>query len=122
MRFTAEKIAAGLDKSRPNGKGFVACCPSHPDNNPSLSITDADDGTVLVYCHSGCTQDAVIAALKSRGLWPDATPRHDRKPNTDAGSGTKRLDATGLSFRLHRLITKAARNTRPPIRHRYGPP
>jgi putative DNA primase/helicase len=27
---------------------------------------------VLVYCHAGCTQDEVIAALRTRGLWPTA--------------------------------------------------
>ena len=35
---------------------------------------------MLVHCHAGCSQDAVIAALRSRGFWPEAdhekpTPR-----------------------------------------------
>jgi hypothetical protein len=24
-----------------------------------------------VYCHAGCSQDAVIDALRDRGMWPD---------------------------------------------------
>ncbi|MEJ7654176.1 MAG: toprim domain-containing protein, partial [Chloroflexia bacterium] len=44
-------------------------CPSHPDEHPSLSISERD-GTTLVHCHAGCTQDAVFAALRERGLWP----------------------------------------------------
>lgn len=36
----------------------------------SLSITDGPNGTVLVKCHAGCAQEAVIDALRNRGLWP----------------------------------------------------
>jgi hypothetical protein len=54
------------------GKGdphdFMARCPAHDDKNPSLHVTDRD-GDVLFYCFGGCRQDAVIAALKARGLW-----------------------------------------------------
>jgi len=44
-------------------------CPAHDDRNPSLSVTE-HDGRVLVHCHAGCAQDAVLAALRARGLWP----------------------------------------------------
>jgi hypothetical protein len=43
-------------------------CPAHHDEHPSLSI--ADRGRILVYCHAGCSQTAVLGALRSRGLWP----------------------------------------------------
>jgi hypothetical protein len=32
------------------GKGWMACCPAHDDDEPSLSIDDAYDGKVLLYC------------------------------------------------------------------------
>ena len=66
--ITAESIARGLDKARRNGAGWRACCPAHDDHNPSLDITDGN-GKVLVNCRSGCSQEAVIAALRSLGLW-----------------------------------------------------
>jgi hypothetical protein len=47
----------------------MACCPAHDDRNPSLSINDRD-GHLLVKCHAGCSQSAVVSALKSRNLWP----------------------------------------------------
>jgi putative DNA primase/helicase len=47
----------------------MACCPAHNDREPSLSITDAKDGNVLVRCHAGCDQRDVIAALRMRGVW-----------------------------------------------------
>ena len=42
-------------------------CPAHEDRNPSLSVTQRD-GQVLVHCHAGCGQEAVLEALAARGL------------------------------------------------------
>jgi putative DNA primase/helicase len=67
---TAERIASALPKCRKSGPGYVACCPAHDDNNPSLSITERD-GKPLVRCHAGCSQEAVIHALKLLSLWPE---------------------------------------------------
>jgi hypothetical protein len=64
----AEHIARHLNKGRKTQNGWVACCPAHEDNNPSLSITQSDD-QVLVHCFAGCSQEDVITALKLKGLW-----------------------------------------------------
>jgi len=48
----------------------TACCPAHDDKNPSLSISPGDMRRVVVRCHAGCDQQAVIGALRDRGLWP----------------------------------------------------
>lgn len=42
--------------------GWIACCPSHDDNTPSLHITPADD-KVLLHCFAGCASTAIMAAL-----------------------------------------------------------
>jgi hypothetical protein len=65
--MNAEQIAAALGGKRA-GNGFMAPCPAHGDRNPSLSLADAGD-KVLAYCFGGCSQDAVVDALRSRGLW-----------------------------------------------------
>lgn len=70
--MNAQQIAKGLGKFNSTAGGFVAPCPAHDDNNPSLSISDGKDGKVLVHCHAGCDQNVVIDALKSRKLWPEA--------------------------------------------------
>ena len=70
-RLAAADIAQALGGQR-SGKGYVARCPAHDDRTPSLSIADSADGEdsrVLVYCHAGCRQNDVIAALAARGLW-----------------------------------------------------
>jgi len=67
----AQTISEALGGKR-SGKGFTACCPAHDDKHPSLSISDGNN-TILVHCFAGCPQQDVIAALKDRGLWPEAT-------------------------------------------------
>src|ERR1035441_4284087 len=75
---TAKCIAAAL-QGRRSGCGWVARCPAHEDRSPSLSIVERG-GKVLVHCHAGCSQEAVIEALRGRGLWPD----RKRRPRTPA--------------------------------------
>jgi len=54
---------------RSSGRTGRTHCPAHDDQWPSLSVTERD-GRLLVYCHAGCAQSAVIDALRSRGVWP----------------------------------------------------
>lgn len=65
--MTAEEVAQRLQKPRRAGSGWSACCPAHDDKNPSLSISDGDKG-VIVCCHAGCSQDAVITALRAKDI------------------------------------------------------
>ena len=71
--MTAEIVAKALGGRRAGG-GWNACCPAHEDRKPSLSITEAKDGKVLIRCHAGCEQARVIA-LRSRRLWIGNNPR-----------------------------------------------
>jgi DNA primase len=75
--MSADSIARAL-KARRSGAGWMAKCPAHDDNNPSLSIRDAD-GKVLLHCHAGCGQREVIEALKAKGLWPERPAKPRRK-------------------------------------------
>jgi hypothetical protein len=72
----AEGICAALRCGRPGcpctRPGGLVHCPAHDDGTPSLSVVGRD-GRVLVRCHAGCSQAAVIDALRSRGLWPAST-------------------------------------------------
>ena len=65
----AERFLERLEGVRSTGQDkWIARCPAHNDQNPSLSI-DKKDGKLLFYCHAGCSQDEVIDALKAKGLW-----------------------------------------------------
>lgn len=49
---------------KPAGDGrWMSQCPSHADSTPSLSIGRGTGGKALVYCHGGCTTEAVLSAL-----------------------------------------------------------
>lgn len=67
--MNAETIARAL-KARRSGSTWLAPCPAHDDRNPSLAITERD-GRTFVHCHAGCSQTAVLDALRARGLWSD---------------------------------------------------
>ena len=67
-----------LDKVKPNGAAkWLACCPAHDDKNPSLSIREADNGTVLLKCWAGCSAAEITGAvgLELRDLFVGDKPR-----------------------------------------------
>lgn len=78
--MNAEHVARALGGARRAGSGWTCRCPAHQDRKPSLSIRDTDDGKSLVYCHAGCNQERVIAALRSRGLWERHSHQRFERP------------------------------------------
>lgn len=64
----AQRITAALGGRWTGGNG-IARCPAHEDRNPSLSLTDGDNGRLLVKCHAGCDYHSVTVALSQMGLW-----------------------------------------------------
>jgi putative DNA primase/helicase len=80
----AERIAKGLQKPERTAKGWTACCPAHDDSSPSLTIADGNNGYPIVKCHTGCTQDEVIDALKKLELWPEFKKKEEPKAKKKA--------------------------------------
>jgi len=79
------------EKPGPNG---MTHCPAHEDTNPSLSVSVNGD-RVLVYCHANCSQEAVIGALRARGLW---WPEKQKKwPSSRRPERRNRMSETILS-------------------------
>lgn len=80
--------AAELTKAlagRWNGKSGSARCPAHDDRKASLTINDGRNGAPVVCCHAHCSQDTVISALRSAGLWPaERAPRTPWNPPSAA--------------------------------------
>lgn len=72
VRLDAETIRVALRCAQPwcgCQRGKQVHCPAHDDEHPSLSVDTGHDGRVLVHCFAGCTQEAVIGALRVRRLW-----------------------------------------------------
>jgi hypothetical protein len=57
---TTDRVLLSLQGVRTRDTGWMALCPGHHDTHPSLSIDVADDGTILLNCFAGCTQEHVI--------------------------------------------------------------
>lgn len=72
---------------RAAGGSFIACCPAHDSvSRSSLSITEGDDGRVLLKCFAGCETSDVCAAL---GL-----ELADLFPPKESGNGKHEIVAT----------------------------
>ena len=67
------EFLAKFEGVQQSGGGWVARCPAHGDDNPSLSIARGEDGRWLVHCHAGCSAEAVVEAvgLKMADLMPE---------------------------------------------------
>jgi hypothetical protein len=80
MDDSVERRAAAIVARQACGRAGCACgraaergsgmthCPAHADAHPSLHVQAAAE-RVLVRCHAGCPQAAVLAALGDAGLW-----------------------------------------------------
>ncbi len=78
MTDSVENLLSRLDGVKAKGKGrWGALCPAHPDKNPSLSVKETDDGTILLKCWSGCSALDVVQSvgLGIKDLFP-VQPNH----------------------------------------------
>jgi hypothetical protein len=49
-------------KARRCGNGYIDICPAHQDRSPSLSISEGEDGKILLHCFAGCSFNEIISA------------------------------------------------------------
>jgi RecA-family ATPase/5S rRNA maturation endonuclease (ribonuclease M5) len=89
QRLSAEDIARGLGGKK-SGDGWSCKCPAHDDAHESLSVSEGRNNQTLVHCHAGCSQEAVMDALRSQGLWGKA----------DNGSKPRARKANGASGKV----------------------
>jgi len=81
-RRPVDVLLSRLEDVRETSSGWLARCPSHTDDTPSLSVAEAPSGAALVFCFAGCPTTAVLAALglEWRDLFPhDAAPRRGER-------------------------------------------
>ena len=63
-----ERILDRAKNVRKAGSGYLVCCPlpdhgqGRGDRNPSVNITEGDDGRALVDCQAGCETEDIVAA------------------------------------------------------------
>ena len=85
--MSAQQIATTLGNAKKVGNGYLASCPvphhgqGNGDKNPSLSVTDGEDGNILFKCHGGCDQQSVFSTIKDMGLLPALPDRPEYLSN-----------------------------------------
>jgi hypothetical protein len=89
------------------GDHGTARCPAHDDEHASLSVAEGKGGVPLVKCHAGCTQDAVIGALRAKALWPE------HKTGEFAAIYDYRAADGALVYQVCRKVPKAFVQRRP---------
>jgi len=57
---------ARLERVRECGNGWIARCPAHADDEPSLSIAVGEKVPVVFHCHAGCDYARIRTALETR--------------------------------------------------------
>lgn len=75
---------ARLSKVKTRGAGrWVACCPAHGDENPSMNVSEAADGRILVCCMSQqCSAEEIASSigLTLSDLFPEKLSLHHVPP------------------------------------------
>jgi len=89
--MNAREITTTL-KGKWHGSYGIARCPAHDDRKPSLSISDGQDGKLLVHCHAGCEGGDVLNALKARGVLDDQFELSRRRDTLKRPPNQKALD------------------------------
>lgn len=119
-----ELVLPRLEGVKPaTGGGYMARCPAHPDNKPSLSVKPGRDQPVLLKCYADCE---TVDILDKLGLtFADITNSDDdgRRPAfgqaewTPAGPAAAVYDYVdeggALLFQVLRTVNKDFRQRRP---------
>ncbi len=102
--MTAAAVAQRCDpRARRSGGGWIARCPAHRDNSPSLSVRAGRDGRVVVHCWAGCATADVLRAV---GLaWADVFG--DARPMTRAQVQAHRRRQRAAERQHERLAAEA---------------
>ena len=64
--MSLEEFLDRLGEVKKHGRNYDARCPNHDDHTASLSVTEGDDGRILVKCFAGCSTSDIVAALGLR--------------------------------------------------------
>jgi len=115
-----DDFVSRLHKVKRTGNGrYIACCPAHDDKSPSLAVSIADNGTLLIKCFGGCGAIDVISAmgLEWSDILPDSSP--DIKPKKNVIYATEGLLLIQSELRATLLVMSKILNKKDLIASDY---
>lgn len=76
-----KQILTHLEGVKGGGTQYIARCPAHNDAHQSLSVSQGQDGRVLLKCHAGCHVTKIVGAmgLTIKDLYPEPRPKRPYK-------------------------------------------
>ncbi len=86
-----------------SGRGWICLCPAHDDHNPSLSVTERNDGAAKLKCFKGCPDTEILAAIgmevkellhTGESFAPRSKPKQRRANASNLGPIVKSYDWT----------------------------
>jgi hypothetical protein len=58
-----QKVVDRLEGVVASNSSWKALCPAHDDTEPSLSVSEGDDGRALLMCFAGCAAPELVARI-----------------------------------------------------------
>jgi hypothetical protein len=75
-----------LERVETRNGSYQALCPAHEEREPSLNLSEVEDGRALIKCFAGCTPERITAALglQMNDLFEhrNGSPARRRKPSS----------------------------------------
>ena len=108
------KVLSRLEGVKGGNSSWTARCPGHDDKHNSLSVSEANNGKVLLNCHAGCETVNILAAmdLEMKNLFPDNS--HRGKQKNEIVAKYDYVDESGkLLYQAVRLNPKGFYQRRP---------
>jgi hypothetical protein len=83
IKMNIDLFLSRLQKVKKNGRDYIACCPSHQDKSPSMTIAEREDGRILVHCFAGCSAQEIVESvgMTLSDLMPDTPLYHRKQPD-----------------------------------------
>ena len=104
--MTAHEILSRLQGVKGGHGQWTARCPAHDDRKNSLSVSEGNNGRVLLRCHAGCDVDRITAALglTTKDLFQGQADRAEKKIRPPVVATYRYLDDNGklLAEKLRR--------------------
>ncbi len=100
-------LLAKLKKAKRQSDGsYLTLCPAHPDKNPSLHITEAED-RLLLKCHAGCSTESICVALNITVTDLFTKSNNTKKEKVIVATYDYKDEAGNLLYQVVRFLPKS---------------